>query len=648
MTVGVMAKETKEFTLDEKIDMHLKEYETTIQTIFKEKNYFKIIADGTDIIELMLGLRLSNENSINQTSIIKLALKTNIIPRKTKNSLFEIDHITEEINEETVTYKDTHSFLKSFKKFLLSFDNTNINEANNCIELIESLPASEPPEENQQEKNEYINKINESLKNLEKHLNLISKENYAGAVIEGYNSCKLMLELFLKNEGYELKNGVVVSDDEIPVIEFCTLEGMFPKECNEFLNTIEEYKNNFFKLSNSYELALSFLNGLSYFLLWFNNYYSEKYSIDQPFKIENCYLAINKLTRSSEEKVIFKIKHSETKKQKSEIINSDINNPAINFSNGLGKLDPRDITLLKAAMGEIAAEIYNNISEEIHNATEPIKKNTEQIITTLDDIKEEIKNISMKITDYQSLISRQIKKFDNDEEKDRLISAFADLCAERIINETNSFKDDDSYNSEKIQLVNSLGNGAWSKLSEKSKTCLISSKLMFNNLNDMEGMLDYSGVCILITKALEVELYKRFYENFFNYLDEKYNHNYKKYPTGLLYNNKWPLNKDKFNLGTMAYILCLKPENPTYYQAKNNEEKLIEYCESDLFNEDKTEEIEKLIKKFGEEIENIRKNYRNPSAHRDNITKDDADKCLKIVIFRKDNLLKEMLDSFRK
>ena len=610
------------------INMELKKYETNINSMFKEKNYCKIIEDGTNIIEQMLELILKRKNNLpnSQISMIEHAIKTKIIPIKTKHTLFEIKQITCEINEKNVNYYQTQKFLKTFKKFIIWFDTDEELydlKIDNCIKLIDNLPNTEPAINNRTKENDPINKINESLENLDKYLKLVSKENYAGAVIEGYNVCNLMLELFLKNEGYIIENSVVIQDDEKrPIIQFCTQNNMFPNECEEFLTVINEYHDEFLKLDNTYTLALSFLKGLGFFILWFNNFYSEKYSTTKPFKIEKCYAEISKLTYNQEDNKIFKIKSSNTKKQKSEI--SIDNGLPINFQDNVSNMD------LLQALYKIGAEIKNHVTEEAEK------------------IRKEIKNIALKITDYQSLIERQINNFDTEEEKDMLIAAFADECAERIINETALNKEEDSYNSEKTNLINSLGKSAWSKLSGESQTYLISSKLMFNNLNEISEIVDYSGVCILVTKTLEVELYKRFYDNFLDYLDKKRYKKYDNYPTGLLYKNREPLNEDKFNLGTLAYIFCLKRDYYIdYYQEKNNEEKLIEYCEADLFNEHETATIEKLIKKFGKTIEKIRKDYRNPSAHRNNITKDKAEMCLDLVLYNENPLLKEMLDSFK-
>ena len=123
MVEGIKIK-NEDFSLDEKkkydeINNHLKKYETNIISIFKEKNYYKIIDDGTNIIELMLELILKKEDSSENesSSMINHAIKTNIIQRKTKNTLFEINRITDTINKENVPYKTVYKFLKSFKKF---------------------------------------------------------------------------------------------------------------------------------------------------------------------------------------------------------------------------------------------------------------------------------------------------------------------------------------------------------------------------------------------------------------------------------------------------------------------------------------------------------------------------------------------------
>ena len=65
---------------------------------------------------------------------------------------------------------------------------------------------------------------------------------------------------------------------------------------------------------------------------------------------------------------------------------------------------------------------------------------------------------------------------------------------------------------------------SWNKLDEKSKSFLITAKVIYNELNEYNNVIDYSGVCLLVTKALEQELSKRFCKGFISYLKERYSY----------------------------------------------------------------------------------------------------------------------------
>lgn len=654
-----MPKENRNFSSSEDleyiriINKDLKEYEKKLESIFKEKNYANVITDGMKICELMLELLLKKEGhpTIKSSTIIRYGMGTEFIPNKYKTTLLKIEKIKDKVGpENNVNYSNTYTFLKSFQKLIVWFNNYNMDKysspsfnINNCIDLIQLLPANEPSDSrkliikkkndtDEHDPNKDILKINETIENLEKHLELICEENYAGSIIEGHKLCVLMVELFLKNEGYTVNDGsVILNDEKIPPITFCNQENLLPKECLEFLNIIKEYKKEFLNPNSSYDFALSFLKTLSYFLVWFNNFYSKKYHVEKPFNIKNCYMLIDSLSNSKNEKEqILKSFSLEFKRQKAILPGQIDLNPSLNPN-----------TVLKSSDDFLLGLILNGVIG--------LQKGQGTIISTLNDIKQEIKNISMHITDYQSLMEKLIKNAESESEKDRLRAAFTDECSERIIEKTENFKDSSDYELIKEDLTEKFGAEAWGKLSEKSKTFLISSKLMFNNLKDMEEIVDYSGVCILVTKALEVELYDRFLINFLRYLDNKYNENcyykdYTMYPTGLMYKNKGPLRDYQFSLGKVAYILCLKPDYYTPYK-ENNKKQLIEYCKNDLFKTSDVNKIKEDIDKYAKDIEEIKDNYRNPSAHINKIEKTDAKDCLDLVVDVQ-KLLKKMLESF--
>ena len=169
---------------------------------------------------------------------------------------------------------------------------------------------------------------------------------------------------------------------------------------------------------------------------------------------------------------------------------------------------------------------------------------------------------------------------------------------------------------------------------------------MYNDLIMIDGITDYSGVCILITKALEEEMFKRFFIDFIKYLQEKYGTDYSKYHTALTYNGRGILHAEKFTMGSIPFVLLpRKNRNDSPAQKSNNEKVLLEYCKKHIFSNKKTNEIKDLLKEYSGDIEKIKNDYRNPSAHRNQIKKIDAKECFDLVL-DVEKLLKKMLDSF--
>ena len=279
----------------------------------------------------------------------------------------------------------------------------------------------------------------------------------------------------------------------------------------------------------------------------------------------------------------------------------------------------------------------------------------EEIITTLnriegkvDDIVEKIETLSRQISGYQSLVDKQLELAISPEEEERIIHAFSEECAERIIGEIDARGTNREYNTELQKLILSFGEEAWNKMEESSRTFLVSSKVIFNNLIGLQDIVDYSGVCLLVTKALEVEMGKRFCKNFLAYLKTKYpgKSNFVKFPTSLLDRYGKPIKPKHFTLGTVAYVLCyLEANDITEEQSQNNKEKLVEYVREKLFVGKTDDEIFVLLNDYAESVEEVKNDYRNPSAHTNELRRVDAEQCFALVI-DVEKLMKRMLDSF--
>ncbi len=144
------------------------------------------------------------------------------------------------------------------------------------------------------------------------------------------------------------------------------------------------------------------------------------------------------------------------------------------------------------------------------------------VIERLERIEDKIDEMLIKMSDqianYQSLIERQIDRAIGQEEIERIIQSFSDECSERIIKQLNSNYTEQECMLEEEKLTASLGEKAWEKLDPSSQTFLISSKLIYNKLISIGNVVDYSGVCLLVTKALEVEMSNRFFKKYVVFL----------------------------------------------------------------------------------------------------------------------------------
>lgn len=285
------------------------------------------------------------------------------------------------------------------------------------------------------------------------------------------------------------------------------------------------------------------------------------------------------------------------------------------------------------------------LRKDVNNIDEKIDVIDEKI----DYLKQEIKELSNIIAVEQSLLSRQLNDIENEPDKEKLISVFADEIIDRISNGITQKYEKKEYDSEMLQLEDLFGS-SWSKLSDDSKKFIVSSKIIYKKQRELGNFLDYSGVCVLVTKALELEMDIRFYGFFMNYMKRNYpgKHNYHLFPTTLLNKFGKPCRQKDYTLGSVPYTLCyLIDENLSEEQITNNKQKLVEFCKSELMKDKAEEEILSILYDYGEKIEMIKNDYRNPCAHTNSLQAINAKECLDLVIDVQ-KLLKKMLDSFDK
>ena len=261
-----------------------------------------------------------------------------------------------------------------------------------------------------------------------------------------------------------------------------------------------------------------------------------------------------------------------------------------------------------------------------------------------DRVDDSLRSLSEQVRSYQSLVERQINTAATAEEVERIISAFVEEYIVQLKQDKLSSASEKEYEQEKQKLIVSLGENAWKKMHDESKTFLITAKVMFNHLEKIGDITDYSGVCILVSKALELEMTQRFYTDFKSFLWNKHKDNYTKYHTTIAPDGKL-IKDEKFSMGSLAYVFCYyKSKQEDSAKQENNQALILEYTKSRLMCKSSKKDIQNKLSEFAEEIEEVRNKFRNPSAHIDELRQIDAEKCFEYVIDTQ-HILKNILES---
>lgn len=272
-------------------------------------------------------------------------------------------------------------------------------------------------------------------------------------------------------------------------------------------------------------------------------------------------------------------------------------------------------------------------SEVIEQSFEQIQMIRESLVEELESNDKDIKEIALK----------------------KLQDKVAEIVGELTRNVLSVF--DNTYYKE--YLVGELTQEVWDKLDEKSKAFLITAKSNYDSMIKMsdKDTMDYSGVCLLVTKALEVETTKRFFDKYKEFLNSKY--------TGV---PQWPhvlrqrirgqvtdeiIPDGEFTLGSVVPTVGYKRDydndgNIIGYSRGHNgtRQEFLDYATCSLFKSADRRNAEREIEKDYHFIEKVRLDYRNPSAHRDKVTITSAKNCIEYVIDVQ-HMLKEMLGTMK-
>lgn len=187
----------------------------------------------------------------------------------------------------------------------------------------------------------------------------------------------------------------------------------------------------------------------------------------------------------------------------------------------------------------------------------------------------------------------------------------------------------------------SITKAVWDKLCKESQNCLITAKIEFQSMvNTGDASLDYSGVCILASKALDIEMSKRFFHNYVLYLRRTCEQTH--WPNSLLDKDGNLLTDDKFTLGSVRHAVGIDAKgtikNRYVYRM------FLQYANAELYDSSfPRSEVDNHLKKCIESVETVREKFRNPAAHRMSLNQVTAKECFDYLVdtYKK---LKEILE----
>lgn len=286
-------------------------------------------------------------------------------------------------------------------------------------------------------------------------------------------------------------------------------------------------------------------------------------------------------------------------------------------------------------------ELYSMLQEK-HSSQKQILKKLEEIdfyMKYLPDISERVNQIDDKINVILSNLETKIMHMKSECALENVKSDIEEKICHKFITEAmeiirSSLNNVNTLSKEEDILQNMFGK-YWELLDGYTRNSLVSARVLFSLSNKPEYYgLDYSGIVIAVTSALENELKLRFFDGYQEYLIKKYgNPTKEQWPKSMLKEKCGKIEKnDNFTIGSMPYIFGV------YGEISQSERDILnDYLKKILNSNNKNYGIDAIVigecgqKSIIARCEQVRRDYRNKAAHTKPIEKNLALKCCNTI-----------------
>lgn len=290
-----------------------------------------------------------------------------------------------------------------------------------------------------------------------------------------------------------------------------------------------------------------------------------------------------------------------------------------------------------------------------------IKNTADEINGTVKESNKIIKDIYAMVQELHSIqdnILERLNSINSEEEKEETYKRLSDKIWD-LIDEKYKLSVKNRYKEIENDYMEKFTHDGWNKLDDETRRFLITSKVVYYDLNQYGNIIDFSPCCIALTKALEREIFLNVFIKMKAYFMSNRDIDLGYLPDGLvfskkdknayIYNYKFD---DKFTLGSVSYLLASSFEpnrlNDDFTRSKKKDS-VKEFLGKYLFREEcfkNDNELDDYINSLSKDIDDITKKYRNESAHKNKVKREQAEDCYELII-RTDRILIKFVSMLR-
>ena len=292
-----------------------------------------------------------------------------------------------------------------------------------------------------------------------------------------------------------------------------------------------------------------------------------------------------------------------------------------------------------AELRKVFQEGLQDVKQDVRNMNAEMNNRFDAVDIALLDVKENLTNMTGDIRRLQQETERYLAEEDDDaENREKILQGFTDQLTSRLL-DSSLLRSHDLCAREQEILEERFGKN-WHHLKPESRRFLITARVLYSQMEAISNQLDYSGVCILMLKAMETELHQRLFCDYRDFMEKKYPfaQQARQWPSVLCYHDRQgklhQTAEERFTLGSVPYFCNIRvPEHISDKVNEHDRACLLAYAKEKLFSHDLTEkQIWQDLMQIGRDAERVTKRYRNRAAHVDALRHKEARECMDFLL----------------